>query len=193
MNNFIQLKGKKIIITGGPSTGKTAVIEQLEKDGFHCLHEVIRNMTSEEINQGEKIKIVSNPIISVSDPMKFNLRILNARIEQYKTAQETNGNLFFFDRGIPDVLAYMDCFQQNYDSIFINACDNLRYDNVFLMPPWKEIHISDNERYESFEESLSIYECLKNSYERHSYDVTIVPIGSIAERVAFILEQINAT
>lgn len=61
------------------------------------------------------------------------------------------------------------------------------------MPPWKEIHISDNERYESFEESLSIYECLKNSYERHSYDVTIVPIGSIAERVAFILEQINAT
>ena len=193
MNNFIQLKGKKIVITGGPSTGKTAVIEQLEKDGFNCLHEVIRNMTSEEKNHGQKIEIVSNPIISVTNPMKFNLRILNARIEQYKTAQEAIGKMFFFDRGIPDVLAYMDCFQQTYDSIFTNACENLRYDNIFLMPPWKEIHVPDTERYESFEESLSIYECLKNSYEKHSYDVTIVPIGSITERVEYILEQINAT
>lgn len=189
----MQLKTKKIVITGGPSTGKTAVIKQLEKEGFHCLHEVIRNMTFEEKNQGEKIKIVSNPIISVSDPMKFNLRILNARIEQFKTAQNAAGNLFFFDRGIPDILAYMDCFQQTYGPKFTKACENLRYDNIFLMPPWKEIHVSDNERYESFEESLNIYECLKNSYARHAYDVTIVPKGSITERVDFILEQTNAT
>lgn len=193
MNNLLRLKAKKIVITGGPSTGKTSVIEQLEKEGYHCLHEVIRSMTSEEKNQGEKIEIVSNPIVSVSDPLKFNLKILNARIEQFKTAQKANDKMFFFDRGIPDVLAYMDCFQQNYDALFNNACENFRYNQIFLMPPWKEIHITDNERYESYEESLRIYDCLKNSYEKHAYDVTIVPKGSINERVAFIFEQINAS
>ena len=187
------MKAKKIVITGGPSTGKTSVIKQLEEDGYHCLHEVIRSMTSEEKNQEEKIEIVSNPIVSVSDPLKFNLKILNARIEQFKRARKANDKMFFFDRGIPDVLAYMDCFQQTYDAIFSNACQNFRYDQIFLMPPWKEIHITDNERYESFEESLHIYYCLKNSYEKHAYDVTIVPKGSITERIEFILEQINAS
>ncbi|MGB5498059.1 MAG: ATP-binding protein [Maribacter sp.] len=187
------MKAKKIVITGGPSTGKTSVIEKLEKDGYHCLHEVIRTMTSEEKSQGEKIEIVSNPIVSVSDPMKFNLKILNARIEQFKTAQKAKDNVLFFDRGIPDVLAYMDCFQQTYDAIFSDACENFRYDRIFLMPPWKDIHVTDNERYESYEESLHIYNCLKNCYEQYAYDVTIVPKGSIIERVAFIFEQINAS
>lgn len=192
MHNIVLLKGKKIVITGGPSTGKTSVIEQLEKEGFNCLHEVIRSMTSEEKNQDKPLEIITNPIISVPDPMKFNLRILNARIEQFKTAQRTNEELFFFDRGIPDVLAYMDCFQQPYDDLFTNACYNFRYDRIFLMPPWEDIHVSDDERYETFEESLNIHRCLRSSYEKHSYDVTLVPKASITERAEFILDQINA-
>ena len=191
MRKIVLLKGKRIVITGGPSTGKTSVIEQLEKKGFNCLHEVIRSMTSEEKNQGRSLEIISNPIISVPDPMKFNLNILNARIEQFKAAQSNIGELFFFDRGIPDVLAYMDCFEQSYDDIFTNACSHFRYDRVFLMPPWEDIHVLDDERYESFEESLRIHRCLKYSYENHSYEVTQVPKASIGERVEFILEQLN--
>lgn len=193
MNNLLRLKAKKIVITGGPSTGKTSVIEHLEKDGFHCLHEVIRSMTAGEITQGEKVEIVSNPIVSVSDPKSFNMKILNARIEQYNMAQKANAKTIFFDRGIPDVLAYMDFFQQTYEAVFTEACETLRYDQIFIMPPWKEIHISDNERYESFEESVSIYTCLKKAYENYSYDVTIVPEASITERVQFILNRINAS
>lgn len=187
------MKAKKIVITGGPSTGKTAVIEQLEKDGYHCLHEVIRSMTSEEKNQGEDLKIVSNPIVSVSDPLKFNLGILRARIQQYNIAQNAFSEMVFFDRGIPDVLAYMDCFQQTYDTNFNKACENHRYDKIFLMPPWKEIHVTDDERYESYEESLQIYNCLKNAYVQHAYDVTKVPKGTVNERVAFIIKQVKAS
>ena len=108
-------------------------------------------------------------------------------------AQKANGKSIFFDRGIPDVVAYMDFFQQTYESVFTEACETLRYDQIFLMPPWKEIHISDNERYESFEESVSIYACLKQAYENYSYDVTIVPKASITERTRFILNHINAS
>lgn len=183
------MKAKKIVITGGPSTGKTSVIEQLEKDGFQCLHEVIRDMTSEEKTQGEEIEIVSNPIVSVPDPKSFNLNILNARINQYRSALESTRDIVFFDRGIPDVLAYMDCFQQSYTSEFSEPCQTLRYDHIFLMPPWKEIHVTDSERFESFEESIKIHDCLANSYGNFSYDVTLVPKGSVAERVQFILDH----
>ncbi|NNK75292.1 MAG: ATP-binding protein [Maribacter sp.] len=193
MNNHLRLKAKKIVITGGPSTGKTAVIEQLEKEGYYCLHEVIRSMTSEEKNQEVKLKIVSNPIVSVSNPKQFNLQILQARVEQFKTAQKARSEMVFFDRGIPDILAYMDCFKQTYDAIFSDACKNHRYDKIFLMPPWEEIHTTDKERYESFEESLQIHNCLKNSYVQHAYDVTTVPKGTINERIAFIIEQVNAS
>lgn len=182
------------MITGGPSTGKTSVIQELERRGFYCLHEVIRSMTLAEKNQGEKIKIVSNPIVSVSDPTKFNMKILNARIEQFNTAREYNDDsIVFFDRGIPDVLAYMDCFYQTYGSVFDESCQHMRYNQVFLMPPWKEIHISDNERYESFDESLRIYDCLKNTYKNLAYEVSVVPEGSVSERIEFILDHIKAS
>ena len=187
------MKAKKIVITGGPSTGKTAVIEQLENEGFHCLHEVIRDMTSEERTQGEALEIVSNPIVSVSDPKSFNLKLLNARIAQYQSVLKSHREMVFFDRGIPDVIAYMDCFQQSYEAEFSYACQKLRYDYIFLMPPWKEIHTTDNERFESFEESMRINDCLAHAYKNFSYDVTHVPKGSVIERVHFILDQINTT
>ncbi len=186
------MKAKKIVITGGPSTGKTSVIEQLEYDGFYCLHEVIRTMTSHEKSKDEKIQITTNPIISVKDPAKFNTMILNARIEQYEIAHKSKEDTVFFDRGIPDVLAYMDCFDQIYEPEFVKACETKRYDQVFLMPPWGKIHITDSERFESFEESMRIHECLKKAYENYSYDVIIVPKTSVKERIGFILDHINA-
>jgi len=62
---------------------------------------------------------------------------------------------------------------------------------VFLMPPWKEIHISDNERFESYEESILVHECLYNCYDRFGYEVQIVPKMSIAQRVDYILDHLN--
>ena len=186
------LKTKKIVITGGPSTGKTAVIKQLQKEGFPCLHEVIRSMTSAEKDSTENIKIVSNPIVSVSDPKKFNTDILEARKEQFRVSVERKDPLIFFDRGIPDVLGYMDCFGQSYGTYFESACQDFRYDQVFIMPPWKEIHVPDEERYESFEESERIHECLVTVYKRYSYAPIAVPFGAIAERTKFIVDQVNS-
>lgn len=185
------MSAKRIVITGGPSTGKTSVIEELERTGHLCLHEVIRAMTLQEKTEGENVTMVTNPIISVSDPMQFNLKVLNARIAQFNDAIKAKSEIVFFDRGIPDVLAYMDCFAQSYDSLFKNACDIMRYDHVFLMPPWAEIHVNDNERFESFEESLRIYDCLKTSYENFSYEVIIVPKGSVSKRIDFIMNHLK--
>lgn len=181
------LRTKKIVITGGPSTGKTSVIEKLEKAGYTCLHEVIRSMTLEK-KETEAVVFKSNPIVSVSDPLTFNTRILNARVEQYHAVKEDDRNFVFLDRGIPDVLAYMDCFEQKYNDTFIKACSDHPYDLVFLMPPWKEIHIVDEGRFETYEEALQVHKCLLHTYIRLGYNVIIVPKDTVQKRVDFILD-----
>jgi predicted ATPase len=58
------------------------------------------------------------------------------------------------------------------------------------MPPWEEIYISDQERYESFEQALAIYNHLKKAYLELGYDLIEIPTGTIEQRVSFLLEHI---
>jgi len=185
------LNPKKVVITGGPSTGKTSVIKNLEKKGYACVHEFIRTMTSLEKSGEDAGTFKTNPIVSVKDPKKFNQQLLNGRIEQFKTAHDTATNLVFFDRGIPDVHAYMDCFGQDYDENFERPGYAYRYDNILLMPPWREIHVVDSERFESFEEAIRVCEYLETAYKNFGYPVTLVPKGSIEERTTFILNHLE--
>ncbi len=180
-------------MTGAPGTGKTSVINRLEKHGFYCLHEVIRDMTLEAKEKGDLNPSASNPIAAVSDPMLFNYNILTNRVRQFEKASEIKESFTFFDRAIPDVLAYMDFFNQKYGNDFINACTTNIYDKVFLLPPWKEIYISDNARFESFEEATQLHEYLSQTYQRFGYDLVEVPFGTIKERMDFILNSLDAT
>ncbi|WP_103068622.1 AAA family ATPase [Aquimarina sediminis] len=182
---------KRILITGGPGTGKTSIINKLEEGNFFCFHEIIRSMTQEALKSNDSTTIVSNPIVSVSDPYHFNLQILNGRIDQFEEGASQNDHLLFYDRGIPDVLAYMNYFDQPIDDYFINACKKHIYDQVFLLPPWKEIYISDGERYESYEQATEIHHSLLDIYRQFGYNCFEVPFGSIEERYDFIIKNIK--
>ncbi|MBL0683245.1 AAA family ATPase [Aquimarina mytili] len=181
---------KRIVITGAPGTGKTSVIIKLEESKFYCFHEVIRTMTQEAKKNNGSNTMVSNPIVSVSDPYEFNTKILNARIQQFKDGLSKDNEVLFYDRGIPDVLAYMDYFEQQYENHFINECKKHVYDHVFILPPWKEIYVSDEERFESFEQAEEIHHHLLNTYTKLGYNCIEVPFGTVTERNTFILKNI---
>ncbi len=185
------METKKIVITGGPGTGKTAVINRLEKDGFVCMPEIIRSMTLEAKKEGDSQKYATNPLLFVSDPLGFNEKILQGRKNQFQQAIDNSESHIFFDRALPDVLAYMDYFDQPYGDLFMEACKTNVYDEVFILPPWKEIYVVDNERLESFNEAVQIHEHLERTYLSYGYDVKDVPLSSIEERVTFILEKLN--
>ena len=88
----------------------------------------------------------------------------------------------------------MDYTNQEYPSCFKEKSSQFRYDYVFLFKPWKEIFISDNERYETFEESVIINTFLKKSYIEIGCTIIEVPFKTIGERADFILNwlKINA-
>lgn len=184
------MKTKKIVITGSAGTGKTSVIDNLKTKGFYCFDEVIRTLTSEAKKEVDTSAHISNPIVFAKDPLDFNTRLLNGRLDQFKQADAFNEKTCFFDRGIPDVLAYMDYFKQNYEALFINTCKQHVYTHVFLLPPWKAIYKTDSGRFESFDEVLQIHEHLKSTYKKLGYPIIEVPFGTVEERTNFVLNHI---
>ncbi|MCH4822960.1 ATP-binding protein [Gramella lutea] len=177
------MKSKKIVITGGPGTGKSSIIHKLEDKGEKCLHEISRQVTLEAQKEGIDQLFLENPLL-------FSEKLLEGRLNQYHEANALNSDHIFMDRGLPDVVAYMDYFNTNYPDIFDHTCTNHRYELIFILPPWKEIYKSDNERYESFEEALKISSYLYSTYRRYGYDPIEVPKLTVEERTDFILDMI---
>ena len=181
----------KVVITGGPGTGKTSIIQELKKKGFFCRDEVIRRMTSEAKATDNGLDFAVNPIVSVPEPLAFNQGILDARIGQFKDTPKADGQVVFFDRGIPDVLAYMDCFGQSYGKDFENACRTYRYDQVFMVPPWADIYQRDEGRFERFSDVLRIDRHIRAVYGRYGYSFIELPRLPVGQRIDFILENLN--
>lgn len=182
---------KRIVITGGPATGKTSLIEYLIGLNYSCFPEIIREFTIQETEDKETDHLKSNPIVFANDSLSFNQRLIDGRNKQYQDSLKLESPLIFFDRGIPDVLAYMDFFDQTYESDFIEVCNKAPYDAVFILPPWKEIFASDGERYETFEEASNLHQNLLNRYTSFGTPPIEVPKGSVENRVNFILNTLS--
>ncbi len=179
------MKTKRIVISGGPGSGKTSLVSHLEQQGYTCMHEISRDVTKEAQKEGIEQ-------LFLEDPLLFSKKLLEGRLKQFQNASLFHDMPFlFYDRGMPDVTAYMDYIRSHYPAKFSEICMNNRYDIIFLLPPWKEIYKQDNERYESFDEAEKIYHYLFQGYQKYGYSVQEVPVGSITERSEYILSNLN--
>jgi predicted ATPase len=182
---------KKIVITGGPSTGKTTLINDLKALDYFCFEEIIRKLTENAKKSGDITERKANPIAFVDDSLSFNKTLINLRIKDYKASKKLETDIVFFDRGIPDVLAYMSYFNQDISKEFTELCQFYRYDFVFILPPWEAIYEDDEERFETFEQATDIYHQLKKTYQDLGYKIIEVPFGNVKQRTRFIIEQLN--
>jgi predicted ATPase len=175
---------QKIVLIGGPGTGKTTIINELIKRDFYCMPEVSRKVILKAKKEGIEQLFLTEPLL-------FSKMLLEGREEQYRKAQNLKEEIVFFDRGIPDVHAYMNYFNTIYPDYFIEKSNTCKYTKIFHFSPWKEIHITDNERYESFEESVKIDAFLITAYSELGYELINVPFGSVAERTNFIVNSLS--
>jgi len=182
---------KRIVITGGPGTGKTSVIKKLEEKGYYCFHEVIRELTLEAKKQGDSNNFITNPLAFVEDPFRFNQHIIEARLTHFRKGGDFKNKVVFYDRGIPDVLAYMRYFNQPYPKHFIELRREHRYDEVIVLPPWEAIYATDEERLETFQEAKEIHRELLTMYEEFQYPSIMVPKGSVEKRTDFIITKVG--
>lgn len=175
---------KKIVITGGPGTGKSTLVNALIQKGHICLEEISRQVILDAKKEGIDQLFLTNPLL-------FSELLLKGRQQQYIDADGYKNKTVFFDRGIHDVLAYMDYIGDTYPENFINTCKDASYHSVFILKPWKAIYTSDNERYETFEQAQKIHDHLVNTYKSYNYNLIDVPFGTVKERTDFILKMTN--
>ncbi len=175
------MQKKIIVIIGGPGSGKTSIINELIDKGFCCYPEISREVTLRAKADGIEQLFLTNPIL-------FSELLLEGRIQQFKNAQNESHEIVFIDRGIPDVLAYMKFIGDEYPDNFELACKENVYSKIFVLPPWKEIYVSDNERYESYEQAQEIHNHLVNTYQSYGYNLIEVPKETIENRVLHILD-----
>lgn len=167
---------KRVIITGAPGTGKSSVIGNLRDTGYHVFDEVAREIIKIEMKKGSSH-------LPWLDMTNFSKKVIEGQKNQYRSAQK----LSFFDRGIPDILAYLRYGKLPLFKGLQEALDTFQYFKyVFILPPWKEIYVNDKERKETFEESVLIHNHLKKTYESLGYNIVEVPKTEVSERVKFI-------
>lgn len=149
-----------------------------------CFEEVSRQVTLDARKDGIEQLFLTKPLL-------FSELLLKARIQQYNDTKNLTNNLVFLDRGLPDVVAYMDYASSEYPDYFVETCETYKYDKVFVLAPWQEIFVTDSERYESFEQAVEIHHALLYTYERFGYDLIDVPFDTVSSRADFILDLLK--
>lgn len=181
MNNFF-------ILTGGPGVGKTTLLRSLEKEGFSIVEEVARRIIQEEVQK-------RGDALPWADKTKYAERMLRGSIESYAHQQVTSPhNITFFDRGIPDTLAYAQMEGLILSPELFEQSNEYRYNPiVFILPPWEEIYQIDQERKQSWEEALKTYHEIQDTYLAHHYQLIEIPKASVEDRRDFVMRTIVAT
>ena len=71
---------KKILITGGPGSGKTSLINELERKSFNCENEIIRELTIEGKKKGTDQAFLQ-------DQLSFTKKLIELRTKQFNKKQ----------------------------------------------------------------------------------------------------------
>lgn len=173
---------KKYIISGGPGSGKTTLINGLQRQGYFCAEEISRKMIIQETAKGS----FCLPWIDISC---FSAKVLQEMILSWDQAPVNE--IVFFDRAIPDIIAYLNVAEVAVPEEYYTALALHPYHKqVFILPPWEAIYVNDSERWQTFEDAVIINEAIRKAYTTCGFELIDVPENSLPERIAFILDFI---
>lgn len=167
------------VITGAPCSGKTAVIHMLEQRGYHVVHEVARAYIDNELMKGKTLPEIK------ADEWAFERHILLEKIRIESTLEKDE--IIFFDRGIPDSIAYFKLNGLDPVEPFQKSTE-VRYQNVFLFERLR--FLTDPVRSENKQTARRLGRLIEESYQSLGYDLIQVPLLSVEERTQFVLEHL---
>lgn len=167
----------QIVITGGPSVGKTTMINMLKESGFHVIDEIARQV----IKEG---KIPASWV----DRDAFQHEVLRRQLlaeEQSVSAQ----SICFLDRGAFDGAAFYICDGRRVPTEF-DTVDGSRYIIALLL---EELPVfeQDGVRFENLEFTRRITPVLEQCYTNRGVRVIRVPCLAPAERLTFVLNRLE--
>ncbi len=173
------------LISGGPGAGKTTLLAALAAAGFAVVPEVSRQLIQEQVALG-------SVLVPWHDLSGF-AELARGRMVAQHTAASQRGGLTFFDRGLPDLIAYLTAAGLPVAPAYYRAVADYPYQRLaFLAPPWPDIYVNDPERWQTPAEAAALYEVLHATYAALGFDVCVLPRTTVAARVAFVQAALGA-
>lgn len=176
-------KPLKLIITGGPGTGKSSVLEILRSRGIRCENEIARQVIHEQM-------LLQSDLVPWLNLLEYSKLVFEKIARVAKNADQYP--LTVFDRSTIDVIAYLRHGGIDVPDYMKAQTDRLGYHRlVFFTPFWPEIYLNDTERKETGEIAEEISRFLKETYEFCGFEVLELPKVSAPERSIIISNYIE--
>lgn len=192
---------KRVVLTGGPGTGKTTVINKIrevyEKQGVTVI--VIDETATYLIEKG--IKPFGDNAIDMVDFQELVMKMQLAKEAVFDRAIEMQKNenvLIVYDRGTIDNTAYVneDEFKEvlarlNHVKTFAELMN--KYDLVLVLGGSKDFYTTENNvaRSESADEALKLGETTLKCWLGHKNVRIVMPKSTIDEKINEVLNIIN--
>jgi predicted ATPase len=162
---------KRVVITGAMGSGKSTLLAELCKHGFTVVPEPARIVLAEQ-------RAAGGDAVPERSPQRF----CDLMLERMKFDYDEHPGAFY-DRGIPDLVGYAHLF-----SLEPPRVDDRRYDDrVFVLPAWREIYATDDERTMTFETAEAFGDDVRRIYEGLGYEIVDVPKDTPDTRARFII------
>ena len=173
---------QRVVFSGGPGAGKTAVLLALRSRGYPVVEETARAVIQERRSRG---------LTPRTNPLEFATEVLQRDIAKYRE-QPPQSDYVFFDRGILDALCMLDRVRLLPQEELTALLSTYPYHRqVFFFPPWELIYANDAEHDQTFTEAKRVHERLVEWYRRCGYEMRTVPMVSVAERSEYVLQALG--
>ncbi|WP_145206883.1 AAA family ATPase [Sphingobium sp. B2] len=167
------------IITGGPGSGKTSLIEALAAQGVHHMPEAGRAIIRDQV-------AIGGAALPWANRAAYAELMLGWELRSWHEAHDRAGPVIF-DRGVPDVIGYLHLCSLPVSAHVSQAADLFRYQRrVFIAPPWREIFGQDAERKQDWAEAQATYEAMVTVYASLGYELVKLPLAPVSERARFV-------
>ncbi len=170
----------KIVLTGGPSSGKTSLIEELSSMGHSVIPEVAKDLILKIGNLDPRDKV---------SYAKFQEDVA---LEQIRREEELyKGQITFLDRGLYDGIAY----SQKYlgfvpEALSASARNHSGYERIFVLD--RLPFVKENFRIENGEaEAAELHHRIVKVYSNYYKNLERVPVLPIKDRLNYVLEKLK--
>jgi predicted ATPase len=167
------------VITGGPGSGKTTMVNLLKERGYITTFEHARHYLD---TQRLKVRTIDDVR---KQQKEFQSGVLGMQIEQEN--QISPDVLVFLVRAIPDALAYYRFLNLPEDEKLTEELRTVSYKKKFILDCLPLV--KDYARTEEVATQKKIHALLINVYESLGFPVIQVPVLQPEERVDFILKK----
>lgn len=174
------------VVTGGPGSGKSTLIDALTATGIATSAEVGRRIIRAQV-------AIGGTALPWGDERAFADLMIAEEIAAHAAALARRGPVVL-DRGVPDVIGFLRVSNLPVPPAFDAAARAHRYNpRVFLAPFWAAIFTADAERKQAPAVAERTEAIMRATYREYGYTPVDLPRAPVPDRVAFVRAQLEQT